>query len=272
MFQSIAALRTFINQFISSNGRRAITGAKMNTALNGMIDLLPAGQIYAQDNPQPEAITANQPNTLWLRPFVGKLTLIDKDGKGHDLGFYNYADRPLTRMAVFDNGLNGLREVMLNRGIPGSSVARLFQMMKEDAITLLMQITPNQTWFVPADQTGRAVELGKFMTQILYTYTNYYDPQIAIGSLIPLSNLPMHDELFLEQPQLIQPGGAFEGVNGRKLLAKCIMEPAMAFDNYTQSPGFETTESLPLVEMPGDRSAAAALMASWFDRIASAIS
>jgi hypothetical protein len=275
-------VRQYINTKIRTNGRKQINGATMNTALNGLLQLAETRQgsgIIVQNYPTPTVFKEREPGSIWLQPLKGALHLIDETGA------WLYLQLPLA--AVFsdernnwnpnanqaieclDLALSGLREAINYLGMPGSSVAVLFQKLKELAAQRLLKKEGKTDLFIVADKPGEKKALLADFYGVVAGAAFYYDPLLTAEPYVDAAWACQ--ELAAEQPQLLQEGGMLHNKAGKQLLAGLLVIIANGINDMLGHPksGNAAVELLP---EQSDRSMAIAIIASYFDRISSALS
>ncbi len=275
-------VRQYINTNIRTNGRRQISGAAMNVALNGLLQLAETRQgsgIIVQNYPTPSVFKQRQPGSIWLQPIKGMLHVID------DSGVWLYIQLPPA--AVFsdernnwnpnanqaieclDLALSGLNEAFNYLGMPGSSVAVLFQKLKVLAAQRIMKKAEMSNLFIVADKPGEKKALLADFYSVVAGAAFYYDPLLTAEPYVDASLACQ--ELEAEQPQLLQEGGMLFNKAGKQLLARLLIIIANGINDMQVHPkaGNAAVELLP---EQSDRSMAMAIIASYFDRISSALS
>jgi hypothetical protein len=275
-------VRQYINTNIRTNGRRQISGAVMNVALNGLLQLAETRQgsgIIIQNYPTPSVFTQRQPGSIWLQPLKGMLHVIDDNGAWlymmlPPMGIFGdgrYEGLPNYNNAIesFDMGITGVRECMNTLGIPVSVLVTLLQRLKEHAAQKLLQTIPGQNLHVIYDKPDEKKALLETMYKMVAGAAVYYNPALEVDAYFNATQACV--ELQAEQPQLLQQGGLFYTVFGRKLFAEVLLLVVNGIRDFKEHPnaGNATVE---LKQEQGDRSMAISIIASYFDRIAATVS
>lgn len=224
--------------------------------------------ICVNDTTIPSTIKRRKPGSVWIRPSSGKIYSVNEYGQLYVTALGSSLVTIQGEKPWFNEALNGLKEQFNYQGIPTNSMYVLFQKCKENAINMLRWNSPDPQ----AYKVAGGVNVLHFIAELFNTTALYYDPTLK-DIATPLDakrDLWGLYDFELEQPQLFTYGGVFFG----KYRAKIAPIMLALADAIKLDAGLENypTNLITTGNMPEDRNALSAFVASIFDEIGNAIS